>query len=236
MKKVITFVDSANFTAAGPLLASRKKVDADFFCYAPDLDKVQSRELALSGIKLKPIEKSLYNSNQDALKFSLMFQECDHSGDPLLFVDSTSFFMGDPMTELGDSDLGITYRDNALIEGGSSDKYSDSSVIFTRQRQQSLGILKFAADSVRKGETAQAFLSSIVEGLKDNLLMSDGVDAFHSTLGGEEYAIDLFSGIEFNYRNPIPNEDLSDKFICNLDLPGLSRSKRFAKLLSDGRL
>ena len=155
MFKVITMSDSNYFGAGKLLLETRKRVNADFVLYGPDLNDKQINILKKYNIDYIEIDPYLYKTQMQFLKFSFitdqMMLDSTNKYKGFSFVDFDTFFINDWSHVFDyDFDFGVTVR-NDRVEQRLLRAYTNGGVMFAKH--SSFDLISFAKKVILKGRS-----------------------------------------------------------------------------------
>jgi len=152
VNKVITMCDSRYFEYGDMFLKTRKKIDAKFICYSPDLTKKQIDTLKAHDIHHKKCDRKCFDEKMQYLKFYFAEKEISCKDNSLItFCDWDTFFIKDWSDQVCNSiSLGITYRTD-LIQKKCYRAFSNGGVIFFRNTDQSKKICENAMLTMSNG-------------------------------------------------------------------------------------
>lgn len=151
--RVVTMSDSNYFDCGKLFIGTRRKVDADFVLYGPDLDMDQLMELRTNNIDYSKLDKKLFRERMQFLKFDLLLdqinidKDCEYDGFSL--VDFDTFFINDWKNAFDhDFDIGVTVR-NDMVRKKCLRAYANGGVVFVKRSAARL--LNYAKDTIIKG-------------------------------------------------------------------------------------
>lgn len=153
MFKVVTMSDANYFDCGRLFLRTRNRINADFVLYGPDLNGGQINVLKENNIKYVKIDKNLYKTTMQFLKFGLIIKQfeldCHKEYKGFTFVDFDTFFINDWSYIFNfDFDYGITIR-NDLVKKRCLRAYTNGGVIFAKHSAYNL--LQFAESTILDG-------------------------------------------------------------------------------------
>lgn len=152
MRKVISYTDKDYFQYGKLFIRTRDAVNCNFVVYGAGLTKDQISVLADNNIEHKPIDENEFQSKMQFLKFSLMSDENDGSGDGISFVDFDTFFLNDWWHIFNqDIDLGVTVRNNFKDRVGQARAFSNGGVIHSKQTESGKKMCQYAIDTMQNG-------------------------------------------------------------------------------------
>lgn len=147
--KVVTMCNASYFHYGDYFVDTRKKVDAEFHLFGPDLTSTQQIILSHNDIIYHPVVPKIFEFKMQYLKFDMLMNVMDkyESNEIITWCDFDTWFSRDWNTSLkkecDDFDFGITYREPAIK---SADYYclSNGGVFFVRNHWRSKELLKYA--------------------------------------------------------------------------------------------
>lgn len=152
MRKVISYTDKDYFQYGKLFIQTRKAVDCDFTVYGAGLTNEQIRSLEDNNITHKPIDPKVFQAKMQFLKFSLLADENDGSGDGISFLDFDTFFLNDWGHIFDeDFDLGITVRNNFKDKIEQARAFSNGGVIHSKQTSRGKEACQYAIDVMTSG-------------------------------------------------------------------------------------
>jgi len=135
--KVITMCSRDYFQYGQKLLDTRHIVDADFVCYGPDLSEDQIEILMAHDIQYKTVNKDIWDTWMQSLKFQFIMDEIDADLDAVngkygvTFVDWDTYFLKDWKHIFKDKFcLGITVRPEYIDHNKMYRAWANGGVIF----------------------------------------------------------------------------------------------------------
>lgn len=154
MFKVITMSDSNYFDAGKLFTDTRKKINADFVLYGPDLTTDQINILKSNDIEYIPISNDIYQTQMQFLKFRFIMDQISKNANTkyigFTFTDFDTFFIRDWNHVFNyDFNLGVTIR-NDMVKQRCLRAYTNGGVIFARY--DALNFLKFAETVILAGK------------------------------------------------------------------------------------
>ena len=152
--RVITMCNSEYFQYGSLFLSTRKRVNADFILYGPDLTTEQVDILRSHNIEYRKIDLVEFNTKMQMLKFKFLYDNIVDNGyrTGLAFVDfDTAFLMdiGPVFNEV--FDIGVTVRNEFKSKPMMSRAYSNGGVIFCMDGARSRELCGWAIDVMVKG-------------------------------------------------------------------------------------
>jgi len=153
LNKVVTFSDKEYFKYGKLFIKTRKKINADFVLYGPDLSYLQIKELKENDIEYKEIDKIEFETKMQFLKFQLMRKEIKQLDKKagITFIDFDTLFLKDwgHIFEK-EFDIGVTAR-NEYIKNNILRAYANGGVIFGKQTQGTKDACSYALKVMTNG-------------------------------------------------------------------------------------
>ena len=130
--KVITMCSRDYFQYGQKLLDTRHIVDADFVCYGPDLSEDQIEILMAHDIQYKTVNKDIWDTWMQSLKFQFIMDEIDNSGGGITFVDWDTYFLRDwsGIFYRAKWHFGVTVRQEYITQNKLLRAWANGGVIF----------------------------------------------------------------------------------------------------------
>lgn len=152
MRKVISYTDSKYFQYGKLFIQTRQVVNSQFVIYGAGLNDEQIKTLEDNNMVHKPIDEDIFQSQMQFLKFKLLVDENDGSGDGISFLDFDTFFLKD-WGHIFDKefDLGITVRNGFKDRVAQARAFSNGGVIHSRQHKRGNKICQYAIDTMKNG-------------------------------------------------------------------------------------
>ena len=152
MRKVISYTDKDYFQYGKLFIQTRNKVDCEFVVYGAGLTDVQIETLKSNNITYKPIDEKIFQSKMQFLKFALLIDENDGSGDGISFLDFDTFFLKDwDHIFKEDIDLGISVRNSFKNKVEQARAFSNGGVIHSKQTKSGKQICQYAIEVMTGG-------------------------------------------------------------------------------------
>lgn len=152
MRKVISYTDKDYFQYGKLFIQTRKNVDCKIVVYGAGLTNDQVEILRKNNISHISIDEDVFQSQMQFLKFSLLSDENDGSGDGISFVDFDTFFLKDWQHVFDQNiDLGITVRNNFKDKVAQARAFSNGGVIHSKQTEGGRKICQYAIDVMKNG-------------------------------------------------------------------------------------
>lgn len=152
MRKIISYTDKDYFQYGKLFIKTRRSIDCEFIVYGAGLDVSQIKTLELNNIIHKPIDVKIFQEKMQFLKFSLLFDENDNSGDGISFLDFDTFFLKDWGYIFNQEfDLGITVRNNFKDKVDMARAFSNGGVIHSKQTEKGKLICQYAINTMNNG-------------------------------------------------------------------------------------
>ena len=152
---VISMTDSNYFFNGIFLMETRKKVNAHFIVYGPDLSKDEIAKLTKHNMEYRKVDQNTFNTKMQSLKFKYLL---DSESIYTTYLDWDTFIVKDwtyDVFECKKFNLGVTVR-NKMIQEGCLRAFTNGGVIFTQnhsyQRENTLTILEMILNIIGKGE------------------------------------------------------------------------------------
>jgi len=155
MHKVITMCDNGYFQYGKLFIQTRKKIDADFILYGPNLDSGQIHILTKNNIEYKKMDKRDFNLKMQYMKFKLLFDNITGATeDNITFVDFDTLFLNDWNNYISGKqfDLGITYN-NLFIKQKVYRSFANGGVIFVKDTFGSVNMCAYARHTMNIGNS-----------------------------------------------------------------------------------
>jgi hypothetical protein len=254
MNKVITMSDSSYFKYGELFIKTRKRVNAEFVLYGPDLTDEQIKNLKDNDIEYRHIDRELFDTKMQFLKFKLLTDNMEDGVKGLSFIDFDTFFMDDWGGIFKDDfALGVTVR-NYCVSRGMLRAFANGGVIFANNSDDSRKMCEFAMKVMSNGgdellpEYDQIF-KTLEEGrpahkthtretlrwwvdqvFLSSLVLRNGKDVIEKTkfYDFDDLMIGLFNCDVYNRLDRDPS-DASGCYIVHLKDKGRNSMKEFKK-------
>ncbi len=150
---VITMTDCNYFKYGKKLLETRKNVDADFICYAPDLTAEQLKILFKNDIMHASVDHDLWDKSMQTLKFRFIRHHLTPYTDTgITFVDWDTYFLRDWEHIFNENfSLGITTRTDFIEKDIYHRAWANGGVIFAKRTLETMNLCDMALKCIYDG-------------------------------------------------------------------------------------
>lgn len=259
--KILTLCNKSYFKFGEFFIATRKRIEADFILYGPNLSPDQQAILRDHAIDYVTVPQNDFDNKMQFLKFQILRE---HPGENRTLADFDTLFLRDWSHVFENNfDLGITVRNNFIKQGTTPRAYANGGVIFCGARESADNLCQFALDVMSAGASDklpeydsifrtleenrpkhktwkrenlrwwcdQVFLASLVQRCF-NIHGRKGVKD-SKFFDFDTYKVGLFSCQLYNLLDPHPGSVRKSKaYIMHLKNQGRGRLQQFRKAMS----